>query len=182
MDTLKEIFKSDKYVRVSSLFNIITIFDSNNYHTNDYEILSKAQREHIGSILEENGYSLETGTSYVHKKTNQKLRFITTSTLGVSPLYELEYQLNEHDVFIVTPGTYFLYLLARFTETKRSGIFDEMMNLIETHPVNLKQLLNYSRHESFYSYFKNNIDIFLKHQNHSIQKNLGRTRPLGSAF
>jgi len=172
MDSYLEIFKKDRFVRVSPLYNIITIFDSVKYDRSDQELLSASQRNHIGNVLEENGHKRLTGNSYQNITTKQVMRFTTPKTLGVSPLNELQYNFNQEDIFIVTPGTYFLFLVMKFNELQKENILQEIMQLISTHPVNLDQLLSVSRHDVFYPFLKQKFPEFVKHQQDSIKYDL----------
>lgn len=176
------LFKKDRFVRVSPLFNIITIFDSLNYHRNDYDVLSASQRNHIGDTLLANNHKQQTGTSFLNLKTNQILKYINTGTLGVSPLNELQIKYNKEDVFIVTPGTYFLFLLMKLEEEASEEVEKEILQLISKHPVNLEQLLNQSKIDKFYELFRSRFSEFKKHQNDAIANELKGKRPLGSLF
>lgn len=177
-----EIFASDRYVRVSPLYNIITVFDSVSYSRNDYDVLSAPQRNHIGLVLEGQGHKRVTGNSFKSEKSGQFLKFVTTKTLGVSPLYALQDSYNHDDIFITTPGTYFLFLMMKYDKYQDEDILREMMLLISVHPVNLQQLLDLSRHDSFYKFFKKEFPKFKVHQQKAIEENLKDKRSLGSMF
>lgn len=177
-----ETFASDRFVRVSPLYNIMTIFDSVRYSRNDYEVLSAPQRNYIGKLLETNKHKRVTGNSFRNTDSGQFLRFVTTRKLGVSPLYELDEHYNHDDIFIVTPGTYFLFLLKKFHEYQDEDILREAMNLITVHPVNLQQLLDLSRHDVFYDFFKTQFSKLKAHQESAIDKDLKDKRPLGNIF
>jgi hypothetical protein len=182
MDSYLMIFQKDTFVRVSTLYNIISIFDSVKYDRSDQELLSASQRNHIGKILEENDHKRLTGNSYQNINTKKVLRFTTPKMLGVSPLNELQYNFNKEDIFIVTPGTYFLFLVMKFDELQKENILKEIMQLISIHPVNLDQLLNVSRHEVFYPFLKQKFPEFVKHQQNAIKYDLKDQSSLGSNF
>ncbi|MAZ48586.1 MAG: hypothetical protein CME65_08480 [Halobacteriovoraceae bacterium] len=182
MQLYYEIFASDRYVRVSPLYNIITVFDSVSYSRNDYDILSAPQRNHIGLVLESQGHKRLTGNSFQNIKSGQFLKFVTTRNLGVSPLYALEEVYNHDDIFIVTPGTYFLFLLMKHDKFQDKEILRELMLFISVHPVNLQQLLDLSRHDSFFSFFKSEFSRLKDHQEKAIAENLKDKRSLGSIF
>lgn len=183
MKEYRDLFQHDKYVRASALYNMITIFDSLRYERNDYDVLSAPQRNYVGAVLEKNGHRHVTGNSFKNLKTGQTLRFIITKTLGVSPLNELNYQYNDQDIFIVTPGTYFLFLVEKLsTDDKQDSVRAELMDLVSHHPVNLEQLLDLSTHDHFYATLKEVFKECKAKQDDAIENYLKGKRPLGSLF
>jgi hypothetical protein len=180
MDRYHQIFSTDFYVRVSPLYNIITVFDDVQYNSNDYEMLSPPQRKQVIEALEKNDHVQDTGKTLKDNSTGRIVRLVQTASQGVSPLHEFEKHYNQTDVFVTTPGSYFLFLMKElFKNQKDQNLLKEIENLITTHPVNLIQLLYHSKKDDFHLLFHDKIDHFKSLQHQAVIGPLSNKKALG---
>lgn len=174
-DPYYEIFKKDKNVFVSKIYNLISVFDSVFYSRNDYEVLSPNQRNYIVKKLLENGHKQLSGSKLQNLETKVFLNFPPTLSLGVSPIRGLQYTYNENQILILTPGGLFLYLLSEMNVGNKPRFIDEMKELVSKQPINLKQIEDFTVNEPFENQFlsikkeiteiqKNAIETSLKHR------------------
>lgn len=177
-----EYFKKDPYVRVSKLYNLITIFDASFYSRNDYEILSPPQRKYIIEKLLKTNHQQKSGKVLQHNISKRFLKFTDNVGLGISPLDALERVYNQEDIFIVTPGTYFLFLLQKYHQYQAQEIIDEIIELIQKQPVNLQQLFDLSKYAQYKEIFAQNLPKFNTIQSQVIDQELKHKKPLGHLF
>ena len=180
MDRYLHLFEKDFYVRVSPLYNIFTVFDDIHYNDNDYEMLSPPQRNQVIETLKANDHVQDTGKTLKDNSTGRIVRLVQTASQGVSPLHEFEKHYNQTDVFVTTPGTYFLFLIKQlFMKQNDETLLKELEDLITTHPVNLIQLLYHSKKDDFHLLFHDKIDHFKALQNEAVNGPLSNKKALG---
>ena len=173
------LFLHDPYIRVSPLYNIITIFDSAQYERQDYDVLGKPQRQYILKKLLELDHKQLTGNLVKNTKSGQRLCFVKNARLAISPLENLLNVYNHDDIFIVTPSCYFLFLLNKLEKFKDDSIKEEIYNLLKEHPVNLDQALHFSKHTNIEDLIKENLPSFKEVQTQAIKSELSGKQALG---
>ncbi len=180
MDRYHRIFEKEFYVRVSPLFNIITVFDDIHYDGNDYEMLSPPQRKLVIETLKNHDHIHETGKTLKDQVSGRIVRLVQTASQGNSPLHEFEKEYNLEDLFVTTPGTYFLFLMRQFfTKQNDEELLKELESLITRHPVNLVQLFYHSKKDEFHLLFQDKLDHFKTLQTNAAESFLANRKPLG---
>lgn len=183
MEDYQRIFTKDPYTRVSPLFNIITVFDDVYYSGNDYEILGPPQRNHVIKKLEAHDHKQITGKTLKGLLTNRIVRFAQVASQGVSPLHEFEKHYNTEDVFVTTPGTYFLFLMSKlFADQGSEELNQEIEDLITTHPVNLDQLYFFSEKDEFHLLLQGKLSHLKRLQKEAVEGPLKGKKALGSVL
>ena len=102
---------------------------------------------------------------------------------GVSPLHEFEKHYNTEDVFVTTPGTYFLFLMSKlFADQGSEEINQEIEDLITTHPVNLDQLYFFSEKDEFHLLLQGKLSHLKRLQKEAVEGRLKGKKALGSVL
>lgn len=179
MKYYQALFLHDPFIRVSPLYNIITIFDSTQYERQDYDVLGKPQRQYILKRLLKTDHKQQTGNLVANTKSGQRLCFVKNARLAISPLENLLNIYNHDDIFIVTPSCYFLFLLNKLERFKDETIKEEIYNLIKVHPVNLEQSLHFSKHTQIEDLIKEHYSSFKEIQGNAIKTELSGKQSLG---
>ena len=169
MDLLKKL-NLDKYIFCHPKINLITIFDHYIYLRNDYDSLSASQRNYLIRKLKTLDYQQKSGKILENcsKPAEPKIVFSNSPSLGVNPLIELDRVYNSNDVFVVTPSTYALFIMASklTAQDKVEGI----KSLISKCPINLEQIKDFSQHTDAQFFIDDYYQEFLKFQDEVIKE------------
>lgn len=179
MRIYQELFKNDPYIRVSPLYNIVSVFDSAQFDRVDQHLLSTDQRNYVINKLIKADHDQKSGQILVHNKNGQFVRFIKNTKTGSSPLAPLEQVYNHNDIFVVAPGSYFLFLLKKYHQFKKDEIHEEIREHIAQHPVNLDQLANFTKYEPYSEFLHEHLPDFKSIQQAAAETTLKHKKPLG---
>lgn len=160
----------DKYIFCHPKINLITVYDHYIYLRNDYDNLSHSQRNYVITRLKKFGYLQKSGKTMVHSDDSKfsKIVFSDSPSLGVNPLIALERIYNLNDIFVVTPSTYALFLLA--SQLTPQDKIEGIKSLISKCPINIEQIRDFTQNTESSRFLDQNYALLNSFQKEVIEK------------
>lgn len=175
-DQLVEHINADAHLFALPEYPLVTAFDDFLFLQNDYDTLSRGQRNYLIRFFSGFGFKQLRGTLVSDGHIN--LRFLKPKILAQSS-YEPQFlQPNETEIFLVTPTTYAETLFYHALEVDEQGQMNKLAQLIDKAPFNMKLLRDISRTKAIESITRRYCDSLLDYQGAIIKQKFHNKRGL----
>lgn len=134
----------DKNLYYRDGFSVITVYDDNFFVRNDYDILSRGQRNYLVQFFKNYGYQQSSGKLITNGHNHIHLPK-PKHTLALSAYQTVFNQASNTDIFAVTPSTFAEVIFYQALENGIDWGLRELEQLIETCPYNIELIrdINY---------------------------------------
>ena len=131
---MKDLIKEDKNLFVyEKKLTLVAIFDHKFYRRNDLELVDKAQRKYIQTLLSPFEYEWQGSSKLASKKNENIICFNKLKVLG-NQLFE-KYSAKKNEIIIITPTQLVYYIMIN-----EDAPLDLLKNLIRKCPINIEKL------------------------------------------
>ncbi|REL25486.1 hypothetical protein DXX93_02260 [Thalassotalea euphylliae] len=166
----------DKHLYAQSGLSLVTIYDDNWFVRNDYDILSRGQRDYLQTFFHQQGFQQKTGKVMVCDEV--ELHFPDPKrVLALSSYFPEMLIPNKKELIAVTPTT---FAEALFHQIVASGTdsLDSIKSLIDKCPYNIELLRDISYRTAIEAITKASFDELMRYQQQVIIKKFKRKKAL----
>lgn len=161
-DAFFDNLKNHKFFYFNEKVPLISVYDDFFYSRNDYDHLSPKQRNLIQYFMVSNDFKRKLRGKYTHK--NFEVAVLKPTSLGASPLREINIAVQNSDLVFVSPLGFLLWSI------ENNVSLDILEQLVTKTPVNLPQAKDFAYHENFYENLCKIYPKFKKLQDDNVEK------------
>ena len=173
---LVQAINEDKHLFALPEYPLITAYDDFLFLQNDYDTLSRGQRNYLVRFLGGFGFRQTRGTLVTDGEL--KMHFLKPKILAQSSYESRFLTLNGSDFFMVTPTTFAETLFYHALEGQEQEQMEKLATLIDKAPFNMKLLRDISRTKPIESITRRYCDSIVEYQAKVIKEKFNKKRGL----
>lgn len=167
-----EILNDENFYYLAPPHNILSIYDSNYYRTNDLDYLDNKQRAYLLKSLEAYNFSWKTGQKLVSPAQKEVFLFPKTTRFTHDlNLKEFEKERLDNETLILTPTQMASYIIQK-SENK----VEDLKGLIDLQPINIEKLRMFYEQSKIAEEFKELLPIIQAAQIETMKKQKIKTK------
>lgn len=137
MKDVTEHIEADKNIYRVSYLPIVTVYDDNFFVRNDYDILSRGQRNYLINFFKPFGFKQTSGKLLTDGNT--KVHFLKPQRVLALSSYRPEFNdLTDCDVYAVTPSTFAEAIFHQSLSKDEEWLIEQLHRLIDKCPYNIE--------------------------------------------
>ncbi|WP_448550928.1 hypothetical protein [Thalassotalea montiporae] len=166
----------DKHMYAQSGLSLVTIYDDNWFVRNDYDILSRGQRDYLQTFFHQQGFRQKTGKIMVNGEI--EVHFPDPKRILALSSYFPEMLTPDANYLIAVTPTTFAEALFHQQIANKTDSLDSIKSLIDKCPYNIELLRDISYRTAIEDITKASFDELKRYQQQVIIKKFKRKKAL----
>lgn len=175
-DSLFTAITADKHLYALAELPILTVYDDNLFVRNDYDILSRGQRNYVIEFLKKLGFKLRSGSSLSDGIV--EIQLVKPKRVLALSSYESKFnQSSDNTIWVITPST-FAEVLFHALVSQQNNDLTTIKQLINVCPYNIELIRDINYRTDIETITKSSFDELMAYQKQVIEEKFKFKRSL----